>query len=188
MTAPARQKKHDRLTYGGASAEEVATDFALGPFDAAMRNAEATWGIDRLPDLVSTATAAKFGSAMAKMNAAIAACDPTETVARAAVCIRGIAAMDAEARAAGHAPIPPEAWPVEVNGKRGFLIRDAALWPVLAKDHPGATVWTLGEVTTALAGLGNMVAEVKAHFDAAQVAAIRPRTPTEEALNDTIPF
>lgn len=190
MTAhPRRQNKADRLITPGASDLDIRCDHAVAPFDRAALDAERVWGIDRLVALVSSATAEKYGSAIAKLNTAINAGDPADTAARAGVCIRGLKAMDAEARLAGHKPLPPEAWEIEVAGKRGFLIRDAALWPVLAASHPGATIWTLGEVTTALAGLGNLVADAKAAFDGAAVSAIRkPETQLEKSLDDFIPF
>lgn len=191
MTAPSRprrERKGDRLLCPGATAEEIAVDHAVAPFDRAVLDAERVWGIERLPGLVSPEMAAKYGAAIAFLNDRISAADPEGAAAAAANCIRGLAALDAEARAAGHRPVPPEAWPIEVAGKRGFLIRDAALWPVLAQSHPGATIWTLAEVTAALADLGSLVADVKAQFDGAQVTEVRRRTPTEIAIGDEIPW
>lgn len=188
---PARQtaRRRDVLVHPGATSEDLAVGNALAPFDRAILDSERTWGIDRLQELVSPETAAKWGSAVGKLNSAINAGDVAEIAARVGVCIRGLAALDAEARAAGHAPVPPEAWPIEVAGKRGFLIRDAALWPVLAQSHPGATIWTLTEVTAALADLGSLVADVKAQFNGAAVTAVRkPETELEKSLDDFVPF
>lgn len=46
MTRPHRHNKGDRLMHSGAKPEEIACDFALGPFDTAARNMErnALWG------------------------------------------------------------------------------------------------------------------------------------------------
>lgn len=189
--AKARQtaRRRDDLVHPGATSEDLAIGNALAPFDRAILDSERVWGIDRLQELVSPDTAAKWGSAIGKLNAAINAGDVAEIAARVGVCIRGLAALEAEAIARGHQPVPAEAWEIEVAGKRGFLIRDAALWPVLAQTHPGATIWTLGEVTTALAGLGSLVADVKAQFDGATVTAIRkPETELEKSLDDFVPF
>lgn len=192
MSARPQRRSHprrrDEFVYPGATAADLTIGNALAPFDHAIRESDRRWGVDRLQELVSPETAAKWGSAMGKLNAAIEGQDVDTLVQRVGVCIRGLAAMDAEAIARGHRPVPAEAWEIEVAGKRGFLVRDAAMWPVLAKDFPGATIWTLGEVQTALAGLGNMVAEVKAHFDRAEVKEVRRRTPTEEAIGDEIPW
>ena len=71
MTRPQRHHKGDRLMHSGAKPEEVACDFALGPFDTAARDTERKWGINRLEGLVSPETAAKYGSAIGKLNAAL---------------------------------------------------------------------------------------------------------------------
>jgi len=186
MTRPHRHNKGDRLMHSGAKPEEVACDFALGPFDTAARNMERRWGVNRLEGLVSTETAAKFGSAIAKLNAAIDANDPADTAARAAVCIRGMMAMDAEATAAGHQPIPPEALEVEVDGKTCAILADGAQWPAYAALRPGVRVYTLREVGNALAAYGASVAAVKDAFPGAEVKAVR--SPLAQALDDDIPF
>ena len=67
---PSRQKLEDRLTSpSAASPNEVACDLALGSLDRMAREMDRKWGVDRLPDLVSPEMAAKYGSAMGKLNA-----------------------------------------------------------------------------------------------------------------------
>src|SRR6056300_584252 len=98
---PKRQKKSDRILHSGQTQNQIMTDYAVAPFDRKAEEMDEKWGIDRLVELVSAETAAKYGSAMAKFNDAIDAGDPSVTAARAQVCIRGMDAMDAEAAAAG---------------------------------------------------------------------------------------
>jgi hypothetical protein len=186
MTHHHRPNKADRLTHPGATAEEIRCNFALGPFDKAARAMDAKWGVDRLHQLVSPATAEKFGSALAKLNAAIAANDPAETIARAGVCIRGFAAMDAEATAAGHQPITPESWEVVVDGQTCAILKDEAAWPAYAVQRPGVRTYTLREVAHALAAYGQTVAAVKDAFPQARVTAVR--SPLAQSLDDEIPF
>ena len=93
------RRKEDPLFWSGITAEELACDKAAAPFDEAIRQMDAKWGIGRLVANVSPETAAKWGSALAKLNAAIAARDVDETVARVGVLLRGLTAMDAEAEA-----------------------------------------------------------------------------------------
>lgn len=188
MTRPQRHNKGDRLMHSGIKPEEVACDFALGPFDTAARNSERKWGINRLEGLVSPETAAKYGSAIGKLNAAMEANDPAEVASRVAVCIRGLIAMDAEAIAAGHRPIPPEALEVEVDGKLCVILVDGNQWPAYAALRPGVRAYTLLEVGNALAAYGGTVAAVKDVFPGAVVTAIRQRTPLETELNDEVPF
>lgn len=186
MTRPNRHNKGDRLMHSGAKPEEVACDYALGPFDTAARNIERRWGVNRLEGLVSTETAARYGSAIGKLNAAIDANDPAEVAARAAVCIRGMAAMDAEATAAGHHPIPSEAFEVEVDGKVCAVLADGNQWPAYAAMRPGVRIYTLREVANALAAYGSTVAAIKDQWPGATVTAVR--SPLAQALNDDIPF
>jgi hypothetical protein len=186
MTRPQRHGKGDRLMHSGAKPDEIACDFALGPFDTAARNMERKWGVDRLDGLVSPETAAKFGSAIGKLNAAIDAADPAEVAVRAAVCIRGLAAMDAEATAAGHKPIPPEAYEVEVDGQLCAVLADGNMWPVYAALRPGVRTYTPREVGLALAAYGQTIAAIKDTFVGAQVTAVR--SPLAKELNDDIPY
>lgn len=187
MTArPRRQKLGDRLISFDASAAEIACDHAIAPFDRAATMADRTWGIDRLPELVSPATAAKYGSAFAKLNAAIKANDPDECAARAAVCIRGMAAMDAEARAAGHTPMPSGFWMHEQDGNQIIVAQDMRDWPLIEKLHPGVAIFSMREVFNALEAYGQTVVAVKQHFPAAQVTKITPIK--QEDFEDEIPF
>lgn len=186
MTRPNRHNKHDRLMHSGMKPEEVACDFALGPFDTAARNMERKWGINRLEGLVSPETAARYGSAIAKLNAAIEAANPEDTAARAAVCIRGMAAMDTEATAAGHQPIPPAAQEIEVDGKLSAVLWDGNQWPVYAALRPGVRTYTPREVGIALSVYDGTVAAVKDAFPGAEVKAVR--SPLAQSLDDEIPF
>lgn len=188
MTRPQRHQKHDRLTHSGASANEVKSDFALGPFDTEARRMDAKWGVNRLPGLVSPAMAQRWAQAMLNLNAAIYAADPELVAARVAACLRGFAAMDAEATAAGHQPITPAAWEFAIDGKVCALLRDDAAWPAYSAVRPGVRVYTIREVVNALAAYGQTVAAVKDTFPGAHSAAVRTPTPLEQSLDDEIPF
>lgn len=188
MTRPRRQNKSDRLISPGATNEEIRCDFALAPFDRAALDAERTWGIDRLPGLVSPQTAERYGRAVAHLNERIAASDPDGTASAAANCVRGLAAMEAEARAAGHQPLKPTVWQIVVGGRTCCLIRDVAEWPAVAAEHPGAAIYTLQEVSVALEHFGQIVVAAKDAFPGAQVTAVRAPTTLEVELEDQIPF
>ena len=187
MTRPNRTRKDDRLTHRGVSANEVQCDLALGPFDRMARETDARWGVDRLPELVSPETARRWGVAMANLNAAIEANDPDMTVARVNACLRGFAAMDAEATAAGHQPIPPAAQEIEVDGKLSAVLWDADQWPAYAALRPGVRIYTPREVANALAAYGGTVAAIKDAFPGASIAYRKP-TPLEAELEDEIPW
>lgn len=180
-----RQNKSDRLVSPGASADEIRCDMMLAPFDHACREADAKWGIDRLPELVSVETAEKWGSAMAKLNSAIEACNIEETKQRVAVCVRGLAALDAEATAAGHKPINPEVWEAEYNGRIFSVIRDGREW-VKTELPKGRRIYTMHEVAVALDALDRGVfAEIKDAIPQATISAIKT-APAD--FSDDIPF
>jgi hypothetical protein len=185
MTRPQRQNKHDRLTHSGATPQQIACDFALAPFDTAARAMETKWGINRLEGLVPPEMAARYGSALGKMNAAVMADDPEDTAARVGVCVRGLAAMDAAAEAAGHKPIPPAAQEIEVDGKLCAVLWDDSQWPAYAALRPGVRTYTPREVANALAAYGQTVGAIKDAFPGATVAA--GRSPLAQALDDDIP-
>ena len=159
---------------------------ALGPFDRTARDMDRKWGQDRLPELVSAATASRWGQAMADLNAAIESGDVDLVVQKVNACLRGFAALDAEATAAGHLPIPPEAWEITVDGQRCAILADADQWPVYAALRPGVRTYTLREVENALAAYGQSVAAVKDQWPGAEVKAVR--SPLAQALDDEIPF
>jgi hypothetical protein len=187
MTRPTRHQKHDRLIHPGATEAEVLTDFALGPFDTEARRMDAKWGVNRLPDLVSPALNQRWAKAIANLNAAIQAADPNLTASRVAACLRGFAAMDAEAEAAGHKPITPDAIEFDINGQTCAILRDDAAWPAYHAQRPGVRTYTIREVANALAAYGNTVAAVKDQWPGARIAERKP-TPLERELDDEIPF
>jgi hypothetical protein len=149
-TAARRRQHADRLLSPDSAPALTACDYACAPFDRAMLDADRIWGVNRLPELVAPETAARWGSALAKLNAAIEAADQDETVARVGVCLRGLNAMDVEARQRGHQPLTPVYWQTEIDGRRVALVRDASEWPVVGRELPGVTIFTLAEAARAL--------------------------------------
>jgi len=186
---PRRQKKSDRILHSGQTQNQIMTDYAVAPFDRKAEEMDEKWGIDRLVELVSAETAAKYGSAMAKFNDAIDAGDPSVTAARAQVCIRGMEAMDAEATAAGAERASMDVWEVEVAGELYGVMRDARSWQAIKAQRPEMTLVSLREVALALkywrgSIAGEFERSVKESFgDGAEVVAI-----TNRNLEDEIPF
>ena len=173
---PRRQRKGDRLVSPNASAAEVQCDYALAPFDRLSLDMERKWGIERLPELVSPATAQKFGSAMAKLNAALDAEDPDEVRVRAEVCIRGLRAMDAEATAAGMPEADPTVWEYDLDGLKIGIMADDKCWQAAKDARPDLLLFSMREVAIALkAHQFDGVVAVKDKFPGAQIAHIRPK-------------
>jgi hypothetical protein len=188
MTAPHRQKKHDRLTYGSqVTPKEIACDFALGPLDRVAMDMDRIWGVDRLVELQTPAVAAKYGARMAELNAAIVASDPESTAAVVAILIANLRRMDALAREAGHQPLQPEVWTFDVDGFRFGLMREGGDWPAAQAAMPGLALFSPREIANALKAYRGLVADAKRAFPGRE-AKPRQRTELEESLNDEIPY
>ena len=171
---PRRQRKHDRLTSGPSTAEEVAIDHAVAPFDRAVREADKTWGIDRLPELVSPELAAKWGTAVGLLNEALAGTDTGRVAAVVAGCLRGLAAMDAEARSRGHTPPDPIVIETQQDDHHFGILLDGALWQRAQEQRPGLRLYTLREVSVALRYLDSEgVRSVATAFPGAEIVAAR---------------
>jgi hypothetical protein len=182
-----RQKLEDRLiSPSAASPEEIGCDMALGGLDRMAREMDRKWGVDRLPDLVSPEMAAKYGSAMGKLNAAVRESDVAHTVVRAEVCVRGLRAMDAAADAAGMPHSDPDIWEYQIDGHTFGIIADGRDWPAAYAKREGITIHTMREVALALKHYGQIVVDVKQEFNGAEVVAVRK---TKEKIEyEEIPF
>jgi hypothetical protein len=129
------------------------------------------WGVDRLVELVTTEMAEKYGSAMAKLNAAIDANDPEQVSLRAGVCMRGMEAMDQAATQSGAEPASRDVWLVQADGREFGLLRDARAWQSVQEKHPDLRLLTEREMVLAIemyqrSLAGQMVEQVKSSFSA----------------------
>lgn len=192
---PRREKKGDRLLNPDATRAQIQCDYGVAPLDRVANEYDRKWGIERLPELVSTDTAEKYGFSIGKLNEAITATDPEQTKAWAAVCIRGLHAMDAEATRLGAKPASGKYLEYELEDEHGGepfrmgILFDDKEWQTAQDERPDLKFFTLREAAIALRTKMDTgpVAEVKKAFPGAQVVEHR-RTPLEEALNDHIPF
>jgi len=188
MKKPIRQKKADRILHQHASADQIKCDYAIAPVDRKALEMDRKWGIDMLPELVSVETAQKFGSAMAKMNAAIEENDPEECAKRAAVVLRGLDAMDAEAERMGAVRASEDVWEVEVDGVAYGIMQDGRSWREIKDRRPKLELVTLREVALAYkfwrdSKAGEFEQAVKDAFKGAEVVDIRSKT-----FDDPIPW
>jgi hypothetical protein len=144
------------------------------------------WGVDVLPELVSTESAAKWGRAMAGLNAAIDAQDPDKVKFWVEICLRGLTAMDAEAVILGRPVSDPDIWEHEYEGQVYGIIADGREWPAAYAKRPGIAIHTMREVAVALHEHRNgLVDAVKLAFPGAEVKAVR-RAPQD--LEDDFDF
>lgn len=188
MTA---RRRYDRILDGGSpSRDEIAVDHALAPFDRKVRESEAVWGIDRLPSLVSPDMAGKYGRTLASLNAAIDAGDAERAADRASACIRGMEAMDREARSAGHTPPASGVVVHDLDGWRFGVLLDPDLWRIAEAEHPGLRIYTvreLGILARAAEDGHPLIASAKDAFPGAAIVDIRERR-KQPPHDDPIPF
>lgn len=188
---PTRKKRGDRLLDSGAARDEVACDYACAPLDQAAREMDRKWGVDRLPELVSPATAERYGHAIADLNAAIDSKDPASVIATAQNCIKGLAVMDVEAEAAGQPKASAEYAEYEIDGFRFAVMLDGDHWQACQEARPDLRFFTLREIGVALKALridNPIFAEVKKHFPQAQIDSIAERATPSKDREDPIPF
>jgi hypothetical protein len=145
-----KRNKPDRLTNPddiGSSTHE-AIYHAVKPLDRVTWEMEMKWGVGRLPGLVSVETAAKYGTAKAKLDTAIDANDVAEVQKRTEVMMRAWRALDAEASKAGHTPVKPQAWSWRGDDGQAYAIckenADAITYGKTAP--PGVRIYSLEEV------------------------------------------
>ena len=187
-TKPRRQRSADRVLHRDVTAVQIKCDFALAPFDRMANAMDHKWGIDRLVELVPADVAAKYGSAMAKLNQAIDDQDPDDVAVRASVCIRGMQAMDQIATQAHGEPPTAQVWVVEADGYSFGLMRDPRAWQRAQEAYPKLELITEREMVLALTMYRRSLAKemidaAKAAFPGAEVTAVR-----DMELEDDIPW
>ena len=187
-TKPRRQRSADRVLHRDVTAVQIKCDFALAGFDRMANAMDHKWGIDRLVELVPADVAAKYGSAMAKLNQAIDDQDPDEVAVRASVCIRGMQAMDQIATQAHGEPPTAQVWVVEADGYTFGLMRDSRAWQRAQEAYPKLELITEREMVLALTMYRRSLAKemidaAKAAFLGAEVTAVR-----NMELEDDIPW
>ena len=191
MAARFRRQRPDKLTAPETFTNPIADGIyhALRPLDAVASRMEERWGVDRLPDLVTPATASRFGTAKAKLDAALEADDVDAVVHRAAVMIRGWEALDAEATAAGRKPVEVEAWLWrDDNDVPHAFLRDASDAISYGKANPGVRCWTMSEIVRVAAAAeerSSLIGRVKETWPGAEVTDIKRKN---EVLDDELPF
>ena len=165
---------------------------AAWDFDRAVTEAEAVWGVDRLPYLVSDQTRQKWWRAINAFNEAIGRNDPDETRRIADSLIRGLDSLGFEALTVGYGPIASDVLETPLPG--GRVLRIVSSWPEYAAppDPRGDLVvtWSLEEVAR-MVEASSMVNKVKTQWPGARITQAVAAAATEmnrKDMNDEIPF
>ena len=181
----------DSDVYGNSIADAI--HHALLPLDRTASEMELKWGCDRLPSLVSPETASRFGSAKAKLDAAIQANDPQEVARRAAVMIRGWDKMDAEATERGSKALSPDIWSHTTSD--GFKVAvsrsNAEAIKSIRTDKrlEGVAVYSLDEIGRILQAESHRLLDTaKKAFPEAVVSDVRKKKAPATPFDDGVPF
>ena len=195
MATKTERRRPDIFTDSEVHGDSVADAIhhALLPLDRAASEMEFKWGCERLPSLVSPETASLFGSAKAKLDAAIQVNDPQEVVRRAAVMIKGWSKMDAEATERGHRALSPDIWCHTTS--TGFKVAvarsnaDAIKSIRTDKRLEGVAVYSLDEIGRILeAESYRLLDTVKKTFPEAKVTKTRKKKAPAPLFDDGVPF
>ena len=160
---------------------------ALHRYDDRVSEVERKWGVDRLIWVVGGDLRDRFEAQMDKLNAAIDRMEDVEH--QVDVTLRGVAALEQAAMAAGVQPLSGE-W-IEGNMPDGRVL---AIVPNdyevsrVKRDNREMVVYSVDEIGRLLAAWdeSKTVDAVKDVFPGATVEKVRTRT--EKELNDEIPF
>jgi|TARA_R110000744_G_scaffold369561_1_gene479812 hypothetical protein len=166
---------------------------AIKGLDEMAVSMEMKWGCERLPALVSPETAAKFGSAKAKLDMALNENDPEAVRRRAAVMLKGWRVMDVEAAERGHKALSPKIWPhTTQEGFKYAVARSSADAIKAIRTLPeleGVAVYSIEEIGLLLeADSMALVNEAKEHFPGAAVSRVKKKTRPAQLFDDEVPF
>ena len=189
--AKTKRKKPDEFMAPDLYCNSVADGIhhAIMPLDKIATDLDMKWGVGRLPSLVSSQTASRFGSAKAKLDKAIRSNDPADVVARVEIMIRGWNVMDAEATERGHQPLSPDIWTYATPD--GFKIAVArsdadAIKGIRENDRlAGCAVYSLSEIALILKSQ-TLLNQTKTVFPGAEVKSVFPSG--KGMIEDDIPF
>ena len=164
--------------------------------DALLAQYDRRWGPCRLPDLVSPETRARYEAVRDALAEGVAPWADSPAAIRQ-VMAKAWAAMEAEAIAAGHAPLPPAI--VEVQGERAryaFAFDDAhrqALVLRYAAEARPVTIWSASDLL-ALVDRPELPQEAMRQFPGASVQPAprggprRKRPELDDGLDDILPM
>ena len=183
----ARVRKPTKQHYAPSQGAMRRQQDALHRYDDRVSEVERKWGVDRLVWVVGGNLRDRFEAQMDKLNAAIDRMEDVEH--QVDVTLRGVAALEQAAIAAGVQPLKGE-W---IEGKMpdgrvlAIVPNDYEVSRV-KRDNREMLVYSVDEIGRLLAAWdeSKTVDAVKAVFPGATVEKVK--TKLEKELNDEIPF
>ena len=161
---------------------------ALHRYDDVVSEVEGRWGVDRLVWLVGGDLRDRFEQQMDRLNAAIDKCDPS-IEHEVEVTLRGVAALEAAAIAAGAKPLSGDYIEGRMPDGRVIAITSTGYEAGKVKrDNREMVVYSVDEVGRIIEGLNKdapVVDAIKNAFAGAEVQSVKP---VPANLDDEIPF
>jgi len=182
-----RTRKPDNFTdpHAVGSTTLDAIHHATKPLDKIATDMERKWGVDRLPSLVSPETAAKFGSAKARLDASLDGSNVDEAVKRLSVMVRAWKALDEEAER-NHEPLVADVWTViDDCGEMRTIARSTADATKYIREGGKGKVYSTQEVVRILDSWekqNDLTNVIKAEFPGSEIVSIK------ETLDDELDF
>lgn len=185
-----RPRKPSKAYFQPTATHERRMQDALHRYDDVVSRYEAKWGVDRLPWLVGTDLRERFEQQMDKLNKAID--DRVDVDHQVEVTLRGIEALERAAIERGAQPLTGDYFEVAMPDGRVLAITRSS-WDAtkVKRENREMVVYSAEEVAILIAGFeedAKIVPKIKDTFPGAVVESVKPRTATEEMLNDDIPF
>ena len=179
--------KPDKVYYAPSEGARRRMQQALHKYDDVVSAIERKWGIDRLVWLVPVELRDRFEQQMDKLNAAIERQQDVEHEVE--VTLRGVAAIEQAAIAAGAKPLTGEY--VEGRMPDGSVLAIVPTGYEVSKvqqENRDMRVYSVDEVGRIISAwqASELVDKVKEAFPGAVVEKVRTRK--EALLNDEIPF
>ena len=178
--------KPNKVYYQPTDAAMKRMQQALHRYDDVVSEVERKWGVDRLVWLVPVELRERFEAQMDKLNAAIDKCEGVEHEVE--VTLRGVAAIEQAAIAAGAKPLTGEYIEGRMpDGTPLAIVATGYEVSKVKKENREMRVYSVDEIGKMLAmnAASEIVDKVKAVFPGATVESVKR---VEEVLDDEIPF
>lgn len=186
-----RPRKPSKAYYAPTEASERRAQQALHDYDEAVTKMELKWGVDRLPWLAGQDLRERFEAQMDKLNKAID--DRVDVEHQVEVTKRGLHALEQAAINNGAEPLTGDyIEAIMPDGRVLAVVRTDYEVAKVKRENRDLVVYSADELAMIIAKMAAetapLVDKVKDTFPGAVVEDIKPKTETENLLNDTIPF
>jgi len=150
----------------------LAVQSAVEGYDRHIWETERTWGVDRLPSLVSDDTRQRWWTGVGMLNTAIR--DNNAVMVKALVdnMIVGLQKMISEAEDAGYGPLAPDIWESALSDGRVLRLVRSFPGPSYQPDSRDVILWTLEDVAR-LVDKQDAINKIKEMFPGAEITDVR---------------